>query len=187
MKDGPGGLRDYNVVSWLSLLTAIEKYHVWPRENAVLPDSIQKPFEAALNFLMSVRCFLHFRHNRDDNTLTWESQDAAAAHKIGDCAPVFGGTGPKRVDEESLTASDWMRVYFGHARTIHRVCVQLLEEVPAARLSMHHQFQQLRSRLSNAEFSGGRRDAHPAPACRARRSGTDPSRIPFSGASRAAR
>ena len=35
------------------------------------------------NALMSIRCFLHFRHNRDDNTLTWESQDAAAAQKIG--------------------------------------------------------------------------------------------------------
>ncbi len=45
-----------------------------------------------------------------------------------------------------------MRIYFGHARTVHHVCIRLLEEVPAARLSIHHQFQQLRSRLSNAEF-----------------------------------
>ena len=152
MKDGPGGLRDYNVVNWLSLLTAIEKYHVWPRENAVLPQTIQKQFEAALGSLMSVRCFLHFRHKRDDNTLTWESQDAAAAHRIGianSSPPLNSSNGP---DPDSLTASHWMRVYFSHARTIHRVCMQLLEEVPAARLSLHHQFQQLRSRLSNAEF-----------------------------------
>jgi [protein-PII] uridylyltransferase len=153
MKDGPGGLRDYNVVNWLSLLTAIEKYHVWPRENAVLPEAIQQQFDTALGLLMSARCFLHFRHKRDDNTLTWESQDAAAAHKIGitnsSPASLHASNG---LDSESLTASDWMRVYFSHARTIHRVCVQLLEEVPAARLSLHHQFQQLRSRLSNAEF-----------------------------------
>ena len=32
---------------------------------------------------MSVRCFLHFRHGRHDNTLTWEAQDEAAARKIG--------------------------------------------------------------------------------------------------------
>jgi [protein-PII] uridylyltransferase len=153
MKDGPGGLRDYNVVSWLSLLTAIEKYHVWPRENALLPEAIQKPFDAALGSLMSVRCFLHVRHKRDDNTLTWESQDAAATHMIGianSSAVTPDSNGP---DSESLTASDWMRIYFGHARTIHRVCVQLLEEIPAARPSLHHQFQQLRARLSNAEFS----------------------------------
>jgi [protein-PII] uridylyltransferase len=150
MKDGPGGLRDYNVVSWLSLLTAFQKYHVWPRENAVLPDSIQDQFGAALGFLMSVRCFLHFRHKRDDNALTWESQDAAAAYKIGvanSSVALRGSDG-----NEPLSASDWMRRYFSHARAIHRVCLQLLEEVPAARPSMHHQFQQLRSRLSNAEF-----------------------------------
>ena len=83
LKDGPGGLRDYNVVYWLSLLTAIEKYHVWPRENAVLPEALQKQFDAALSSLISARCFLHFRHKRDDNTLAWEAQDAAAAHKVG--------------------------------------------------------------------------------------------------------
>lgn len=153
IKDGPGGLRDHNVVNWLSLLAAIEKYHVWPADNAVLPVSIQQPFDAALDSLMSIRCFLHFRHNRDDNALTWESQDAAAEHKIGVAnssrALPFSNDGVHTI----LTASDWMRVYFGHARTVHHVCIQLLEEIPAARLSLRHQFQQLRSRLSNAEFS----------------------------------
>jgi [protein-PII] uridylyltransferase len=153
IKEGPGGLRDYNVMNWLSLLTAFQKYHVWPRENAVLPDSIQGQFDAALSFLMSVRCFLHFRHKRDDNTLTWESQDAAAAYKIGVANSFEAMRGSDGSDgTESLCASDWMRHYFSHARAIHRVCLQLLEEVPAARPSMHHQFQQLRSRLSNAEF-----------------------------------
>jgi [protein-PII] uridylyltransferase len=153
MKDGPGGLRDYNVVSWLYLLTAFQKYHVRPRENALLPDSIQDQFDAALGFLMSVRCFLHFRHKRDDNTLSWESQDAAAASKIG-VAHSFGAMRGSYGSDgtASLSASDWMREYFRHARAIHRLCQQLLEEVPAARLSMHQQFQQLRSRLANAEF-----------------------------------
>src|SRR5580704_4402852 len=152
IKDGPGGLRDYNVVSWLSLLAAIERYHIWPNENAVLPVTIQPQFEAALKFLVSVRCFLHFRRNRDDNTLTWESQDASAARKIGvtTSPPVVVGNHERNAG--LFTTPDWMRIYFGHARTVHHVCIRLLEEVPAARLSIHHQFQQLRSRLSNAEF-----------------------------------
>jgi [protein-PII] uridylyltransferase len=153
IKDGPGGLRDYNVVSWLSLLAAIEKYHVWPVENAILPVSIQQQFEAALESLMSIRCFLHFRHNRDDNTLTWGAQDAAATHRIGVANSRIAAEPSNDGGNEPLTASDWMRLYFGHARAVHHVCIQLLEEIPAARLSLHHQFQQLRSRLSNAEFS----------------------------------
>jgi [protein-PII] uridylyltransferase len=153
IKDGPGGLRDYNVVSWLSLIAAIEKYHVWPVENAILPVTIQQQFDAALDSLMSIRCFLHFRHSRDDNTLTWESQDAAAAHRVGVLNTPRMPNSPNDGSAEPLTASDWMRLYFGHARAVHHVCIQLLEEIPAARLLLHHQFQQLRSRLSNAEFS----------------------------------
>jgi [protein-PII] uridylyltransferase len=152
IKDGPGGLRDYNVVSWLSLLAAIERYHIWPNENAVLPVTIQPQFEAALKFLVSVRCFLHFRRNRDDNTLTWESQDASAARKIGVTTSPPAVVGNHERNAGLFTTPDWMRIYFGHARTVHHVCNRLLEEVPAARLSIHDQFQQLRARLSNAEF-----------------------------------
>jgi [protein-PII] uridylyltransferase len=141
VKDGPGGLRDYNLVSWLELISHVEKRGAWPHEKSALPVAIRRQFDPALEFLMSVRCFLHFRHSRDDNTLTWEAQDEAAALHIG-----TPGT-------DLLSASDWMRIYFGHARAIHRVSTRLLDEIPAARPSLYRQFQHLRSRLSNAEFS----------------------------------
>jgi [protein-PII] uridylyltransferase len=141
VKDGPGGLRDYNLANWLALIAAMEEQGSWPDEKALLPAWLRERFDAALEFLMSVRCFLHFRHGRDDNTLAWIAQDEAAARNIG--APGAG----------ALTASDWMRIYFGHARLIHRVALQLLEEFPAARPSLYRQFQNLRSRLSNAEFA----------------------------------
>jgi [protein-PII] uridylyltransferase len=141
LKDGPGGLRDYNLACWLALIAAIEETGSWPGGNALLPPWLRPKFDAALDFLMSVRCFLHFRHGRDDNSLTWEAQDAAAAQRIG------------ARDVESLTASDWMRIYFRHARLVHRVGVQLLDEFPAARPSLYRQFQSLRSRLSNSEFA----------------------------------
>ncbi len=143
VKDGPGGLRDYNVACWLALLSAMDSLRAWPEERTPLPNSVRKPFESALEFLMAVRCFLHFRHARDDNSLTWDSQEEAAAHQIA---------APKPAPRE-LTPSDWMRIYFGHARRIHRVCTQFLEELPTARPSLYRQFQSLRSRLSNAEFS----------------------------------
>ena len=141
VKDGPGGLRDYNLASWLELITHLENQRSWPDEKSALPASIRRQFEPALEFLMSVRCFLHFRHSRDDNTLTWEAQDEAAARHVGVAAP------------DSLAASDWMRIYFAHARAIHRVCTRLLDEVPASRPSLYRQIQHLRSRLSNPEFS----------------------------------
>ena len=141
VKDGPGGLRDYNVANWLALISAMEKLKVWPDAQTLLPVSSRRAFDEALDFQMSVRCFLHFRYGRDDNTLTWEAQDEAAARKIG------------ASDLEIANAADWMRVYFGHVRSVHRVCNQLLEEIPAAWSSLYRQFQGWRSRVASTDFS----------------------------------
>jgi [protein-PII] uridylyltransferase len=141
VKDGPGGLRDYNVANWLALISAMEKLKVWPDASSLLPVSSRRALDAALDFQMSVRCFLHFRHGRHDNTLTWEAQDEAAARKIGVS------------DAEITNAADWMRVYFGHVRSVHRVCNQLLEEIPAAWSSLYRQFQGWRSRVASDDFS----------------------------------
>src|SRR3989475_12174994 len=46
-----------------------------------------------------------------------------------------------------------MRAYFRHARSIHRLSTQLLEEVSAARPSLYDVFQDWRSHLSNADFT----------------------------------
>jgi len=141
VKDGPGGLRDYNVACWLGLISAMDKLRDWPETRTLLPISTRKQFDAALDLLMSVRCFLHLRQGRDDNLLLWESQDEAATRKIG------------TPDADLTNAAGWMRTYFGHARSVHRVGEQLLEEIPAAWSSLYRQFQQWRSRLSNADFS----------------------------------
>jgi [protein-PII] uridylyltransferase len=141
VKEGPGGLRDYNLVCWLELIAQMGQGRGWPDNGTGRPGSIQKQFDTALEFLMSARCFLHLRHARDDNALTWEAQDEAAGLKIGASG------------RDSLSPSDWMRIYFAHARAVHRACTRLLEEAPSARPSLYRQFQHMRSRLSNAEFA----------------------------------
>jgi [protein-PII] uridylyltransferase len=141
VKDGPGGLRDYNVSCWLALISAMEKLKMWPDPRTLLPVSSRRAFEEALDFQMSVRCFLHYRYGRHDNTLSWEAQDEAAARKIG--------TG----DTEITNAADWMRVYYGHVRGVHRVCIQLLEEIPAAWSSLYRQFQGWRTKIASNDFS----------------------------------
>jgi [protein-PII] uridylyltransferase len=141
VKDGPGGLRDCNVSCWLALISAMEKLKVWPDAKTLLPVASRRAFEEALEFQMAVRCFLHYRNGRHDNTLTWEAQDEAAARKIG------------AADAEISNAADWMRIYFGHVRKVHRVCTQLLEEIPAAWSSLYRQFQGWRNKIANPDFS----------------------------------
>ncbi len=141
IKDAPGGLRDYNVGHWLALISAMDKLRDWPQNNNLLPISMRKQVEAAHAFLMSVRCFLHLRQGRDDNTLSWAAQDEAASRNIG------------VADAAVIKAADWMRLYFGHARAVHRICTQVLEEVLASGSSLYRQFQSWRSRVSNSDFS----------------------------------
>jgi len=140
LKETPGGLRDCNVANWLALISAMDKLHDWPDASS-LRAPVRKQLESALDFLMSARCFLHFRHGRDDNTLSWEAQDEAAARKIG------------ASDAQELSAADWMRIYFGHARAVQRTVTQLLEEIPEAWSALYRQVQSWRSRLTTSDFS----------------------------------
>ena len=149
LKEAPGGLRDCNVASWLALISAMDKLHDWPTASS-LRAPVRKQLDAALDFLMSVRCFLHFRHGRDDNTLSWEAQDEAAARKIGAMIP---GAPAEAANSAELSAADWMRIYFGHARAVQRTVTQLLEEIPEAWSALYRQVQSWRSRLTTADFS----------------------------------
>jgi len=112
----------------------------WPDASS-LRAAVRKQLDAALEFLMAARCFLHFRHGRDDNSLSWEAQDEAAARKIG------------ASDSADLTAADWMRIYFGHARAVQRAVMQLMEEIPESWSALRRQFQGWRSRPSHPDFS----------------------------------
>jgi len=174
LKEAPGGLRDCNVASWLALISAMDKLHDWPDASS-LRAPVRKQLDSALDFLMSARCFLHFRHGRDDNTLSWESQDEAAARKIGAMIPgaMIPGTMIDRAmidraptdretivgaptggaDSGELSPADWMRIYFGHARAAQRTVTQLLEEIPEAWSALYRQVQSWRSRLTTADFS----------------------------------
>src|SRR5581483_2089326 len=123
IKEVPGGVRDFNVSCWLSLLSTMEGGGPWPEGSATKPELVD-----SLNFLMATRTFLHWRAGRDDNTLSWEAQDQAAAKNIGSTNGAIGN------------ARDWMRLYFRHARVINRMTSQLMQEVPARRSSIYRQF-----------------------------------------------
>ncbi|MGH9357020.1 MAG: [protein-PII] uridylyltransferase, partial [Terriglobia bacterium] len=89
----------------------------------------------------ALRSFLHFDRGRDDNLLTYELQEKAAAAGLD----VSHGS--------AMDPSQWMRTYFLHVRPIHRLVTRLLEEATPPRASLYGIFQDWRSRLSNADFS----------------------------------
>jgi [protein-PII] uridylyltransferase len=118
IKDCPGGLRDANVCVWLQGLRSGGK-GLTPKDGTRGTRSgfVDEEFEQALGFLAAVRCFLHYRQSRDDNTLDWQAQDAAAQRGIG----LGSGTrGP-------VDAAYWMRAYFRRARIVERCLVRSAE------------------------------------------------------------
>jgi [protein-PII] uridylyltransferase len=140
IKDAPGGLRDYNVSSWLSVLNGFSRARAWTSAVDHFPASLRDRAEEAKEFLISVRCFLHYRAGRDDNQLNWEAQQAAAEAHIG-------------FDGGAADAAEWMRYYYRQARVINRLISTMMDEVVPARSSLFQQFQNWRMRLSTDEFS----------------------------------
>ena len=119
LKECPGGLRDHNLTEWLLLLTELQATRTWP---AQAPSPLaQDDYEAAFDFLAAARCFLHYRSNRDNNTLDWHAQDEAAEASIG--LETAGSADP----------AYWMRTYYRHARTVYRRTCLLMDNLPQQR------------------------------------------------------
>lgn len=125
VKESPGGMRDYQATIWLRQLVDDKKS---VRNITAAEEELSA---TAVDFLSAIRCFLHYSNGRNDNTLTYELQAAAAEHALG------VGDGVAR------TPSEWMRQYFRHARTLNRQLLRYLEQKAPVPLS-------LRQRLFNA-------------------------------------
>ena len=150
LKECPGGLRDYHLAVWFAILFHLKETKEWPRQRGGVFQSARGDAEAAFDFLSAARCFLHFRHGRDDNTLDWQSQDEAAARSIG--LETRGTADP----------SYWMRTYYRHARVVYRRAALLMEHVPAP-VSFYRQFRRRRAPIAGTDFllDQGRIDVQP--------------------------
>ncbi|GGH17079.1 bifunctional uridylyltransferase/uridylyl-removing protein GlnD [Silvibacterium dinghuense] len=140
IKECPGGLRDYHLAQWLTLLTALKSQKAWPKSESNAFYAPHSERESAYDFLASARCFLHYRNRRDDNILDWHAQDEAAAQSIG--LETRGSADP----------AYWMRTYYRHARTIYRRAVLLLDDLPPARRSFYKQFRRKRTPIAGTDF-----------------------------------
>ncbi len=149
IKDAPGGLRDYHVARWLSVISEAAEHGRWKNPEEGWPHDLREKVKPAFRFLASLRCLLHFDRGRDDNLLSYELQEKAAAAGLG----VSYG--------RPVDPSQWMRAYFLHVRSIHRLVTRLLEEATPPRASLYGIFQDWRSRLSNADFSVIRGKVYP--------------------------
>ncbi|HEX5235226.1 MAG TPA: HD domain-containing protein [Silvibacterium sp.] len=140
IKECPGGLRDYHLAQWLALLNSLRETKAWPKPAGTPLYGTHGDREYAFDFLAAARCFLHYRHKRDNNTLDWHSQDEAAAHSIG--LETRGSADP----------AYWMRTYYRQARTIYRRASLLMDSLPPPRRSFYKQFRRKRTPIAGTDF-----------------------------------
>src|ERR1019366_1757948 len=126
VKETPGGLRDLHFIHWISGLRP-----------ELRPET---PLAEANAFLSSLRCFLHFEAGRDRNVLNFEAQELVA----------------KQAFSSVKTPQLWMRDYFNHARMVFRETVRTLDAYEKIETSLFSSFRDLRSRLSNSDFTVSR-------------------------------
>jgi [protein-PII] uridylyltransferase len=125
VKESPGGIRDIHLLHWLALLA---------QEKTAITEALAE-IESARQFLHSVRCFLHWQAKRDNNLLSFESQDqAAAAWQIANPA-------------------EWMRLYYRNARAVFHSALRALEFADLKDPSLMREFRSWRSRLSTADYT----------------------------------
>ncbi len=140
LKDGPGGLRDFQVTRWIALINELAANRAWPESLQVQTDPDEHAVADAMEFLSSARCYLHYRSSRDENVVSWEAQDDLASRGVG------SADGP-------LSSAEWMRLYFRHAKAIYRNVTQLLDQAATSRSALVRSFRRWRSGASNEEFS----------------------------------
>ena len=68
VKETPGGLRDFQLVRWLSQLRSAQPYQM------PAPDPFAE-LEPARAFLSTLRCYLHYKAGRDSNLLSFDAQE----------------------------------------------------------------------------------------------------------------
>ena len=138
LKDCVGGLREYHLGCWAAQIHGLLKESAWVEPLQFLPKSLRTQTQQAVEFLATVRCFLHYRSGRDDNKLSWDAQEEAARTGVGGAA---------------LSPAEWMRGYFRNARVLDRFAGTMIENAASQKPSLFKQFQNWRSRASNADFT----------------------------------
>jgi [protein-PII] uridylyltransferase len=124
VKEAPGGLRDLHLIAWLKTLRSADGDRL-----AGLVSTI--------DFLKSLRCFLHYDAGRDQNVLKFEAQEAITQHAFLAAAE----------------PAEFMREYFRNARVIYNEARRTLDLNEKGESSLAAQFRDWRSRLSNADFT----------------------------------
>jgi [protein-PII] uridylyltransferase len=149
IKEAPGGLRDWNLIGWLSRL-GVEGVH--------FSDQLNQAGE----FLSAVRCFLHYQSRSDRNLLDVEAQERIVAQQFSRAQTISGqpnaasSGASEGIADGAFAIAQWMRQYFRQAWVIFNEARRALGALEKPESTLVGNFRDWRSRLSNSEFTVSR-------------------------------
>jgi [protein-PII] uridylyltransferase len=117
VKMSPGGLRDYQTLGWLGMVSAKSRgLSVLAKKKLLLPGE-KRALENAYDFLLRVRVELHAAAKAKQDQLTVRMQKLISERLA------YGEKG------EHLGVELFMKDYYTHTRTIFRITEDILEEM----------------------------------------------------------
>src|SRR4051812_36666359 len=123
IKNGCGGLRDYQNLLWISFFKERVQSTAGLVEKKLLNESERRQLDRAYDFLLRVRTELHYMNKRSADVIVM-SQQLQLADKL------------KYAQKNILRRSEaFMRDYYQHARTIYNITELLSERLSLADLS----------------------------------------------------
>lgn len=145
LKEGMGGLRDIHTALWvakvlfdvdsLEELSKTEDLHVLDKADYIA-------LEESLNFLLKVRCELHFTSNTARDLLTMERQPVVARK--------FGFTDKKGIP----AVESFMQEYYKHAGRVHHITMGVIKRSMDRKRSAPRILRRLRERdLGNGYYA----------------------------------
>ncbi len=140
VKEGPGGLRDFQLACWLTQLENLSPSKI-PSSQEFLPLDHDRRADEAIRFLFALRCYLHYFNGRDKNHLTFDLQETVAHEGSG------------KAFAETQSVSDWMREFFRNIRVIDRLAARTVDEQAVSQNSLFQIFRGRKSKISNRHFT----------------------------------
>ena len=137
LKEGMGGLRDIHTALWVAkVLFDVDSLEelAKTRDLDVLDQNDYLSLEESLNFLLKVRCELHFTSNTARDLLTMERQPVVA-RKFG------------ILDQKGIPAAEsFMQEYYEHAGRVHHITMGVIKRSMERKRNTPRILQRLRER-----------------------------------------
>ncbi|MDT8366697.1 MAG: [protein-PII] uridylyltransferase [bacterium] len=137
IKEGMGGLRDIHTALWVAkVLFDVESLEALARTGDldVLDQNDYLSLEESLNFLLKIRCELHFTSNTARDLLTMERQPVVAGK--------FG-----ILDKKGIPAVEsFMQEYYEHAGRVHHITMGVIKRSMERKRNAPRILQRLRER-----------------------------------------